>query len=93
MFSRGAILVSDLWESFKMAMGAMWAHKMRAGLTLIGVVIGVMTIISTMTVLGGIKYKVDESIQNGLSSTESEGRKSRPNTPMRSASDVLQCEP
>jgi len=59
--SLGALL-----ESFRMALEAMWAHKMRAFLTLIGVVIGVATIISMMTVLGGIKYKIDDAMLNSL---------------------------
>ncbi|MBL0063101.1 MAG: ABC transporter permease [bacterium] len=54
------------WESFRMAIEAMRAHKMRAFLTLVGVVIGVSTIISMMTVLGGIKYKIDDAMLNSL---------------------------
>ncbi|MCB9367270.1 MAG: ABC transporter permease [Calditrichaeota bacterium] len=54
------------WESFRMALDAMRAHKMRALLTLVGVVIGVATIISMMTVLGGIKYKIDDAMLNSL---------------------------
>jgi putative ABC transport system permease protein len=50
-----------------MALEAMRAHKMRAFLTLLGVVVGVMTIISMMTVLGGIKRKIDISMENQLS--------------------------
>ena len=49
-----------------MALEAMRAHKMRAFLTLVGVVIGVATIISMMTVLGGIKYKIDDAMLNSL---------------------------
>ena len=58
---------ASLWESFKMALEAMRAHKLRAFLTLLGVVIGVMTIISMMTVLGGIKRNIDNSMENQLS--------------------------
>ena len=66
MRSLSSIFVS-LWESFMMALEAMRAHKLRAFLTLLGVVIGVMTIISMMTVLGGIKRKIDNSMENQLS--------------------------
>ncbi|MBI5060094.1 ABC transporter permease [candidate division KSB1 bacterium] len=62
---RGLIQYS-VWESLRMALGAMWAHKLRAALTLLGVMIGVMTIISTMTVLGGIKHSITTSMQNSL---------------------------
>jgi putative ABC transport system permease protein len=60
-------ILSPLWEALKMAMDAMRAHKMRAFLTLIGVVIGVTTIISLMTVLGGIKNAIDTNLRNALS--------------------------
>ncbi len=58
--------LTSYWESFRMALEAMRAHKMRAFLTLVGVVIGVATIISMMTVLGGIKYKIDDAMLNSL---------------------------
>jgi len=58
--------LGSYWESFRMALEAMRAHKMRAFLTLVGVVIGVSTIISMMTVLGGIKYKIDDAMLNSL---------------------------
>jgi putative ABC transport system permease protein len=62
-----AIVFISIWESLKMALEAMRAHKLRAFLTLLGVVIGVMTIISMMTVLGGIKRRIDNSMQSQLS--------------------------
>lgn len=67
MFERGRILIASLWESLLMALDAMRAHKMRAFLTLIGVVIGVTTIIGMMTVLGGIKNSIDDNMRNALS--------------------------
>lgn len=60
-------MFASLWESLIMALEAMRAHKMRAFLTLLGVIIGVMTIISMMTVLGGIKRKIDNAMENQLS--------------------------
>ncbi len=67
MGSRSMIFLASLWESLKMALDAMRAHKMRAFLTLIGVVIGVTTIIGMMTVLGGIKNSIDTNMRNALS--------------------------
>ncbi|MCL4306303.1 ABC transporter permease [bacterium] len=93
------------WESFRMALEAMRAHKMRAFLTLIGVVIGVATIISMMTVLGGIKYKIDDAMLNSLGANvfqvqryESEGgiqfgprrRKWRPKIEASYASEIME---
>jgi putative ABC transport system permease protein len=59
-------LIMSLWESLRMALESLRAHKMRALLTLIGVVIGVATIITMMTVLGGIKYTIDDAMRNAL---------------------------
>ncbi|MBU0507468.1 ABC transporter permease, partial [bacterium] len=67
MFERSRLLLASLWESLRMALEAMRAHKMRAFLTLIGVVIGVTTIIGMMTVLGGIKNSIDDNMRNALS--------------------------
>jgi len=61
------LFVASLWEALKMALDSMRAHKMRAFLTLIGVVIGVTTIIAMMTVLGGIKNAIDTNMRNELS--------------------------
>lgn len=66
MMRKLARSLGAFWESFRMALEAMRAHKLRAFLTLIGVVIGVATIISMMTVLGGMKYKIDDAMLNSL---------------------------
>ncbi|MFZ5433035.1 MAG: ABC transporter permease [Calditrichota bacterium] len=67
MFERSRLILASLWESLLMALDAMRAHKMRSLLTLIGVVIGVTTIIGMMTILGGIKNSIDENMRNALS--------------------------
>jgi len=67
MFEKGRLVLASLWEAFVMALDAMRAHKMRSALTLIGVIIGVTTIIGTMTVLGGIKNSIDTNMRNALS--------------------------
>ncbi len=51
-----------------MALQAIWAHKMRSFLTLLGVIIGVTTIIAMMTVITGIQ-KMMEKEMSGLSSS------------------------
>lgn len=66
MLERTRLLLASLWESLLQALDAMRAHKMRASLTLIGVVIGVATIIAIMTILGGIKNTLDNSMRNAL---------------------------
>ena len=44
-----AILTSELSESFRMATTALTAHKLRSALTLLGVMVGVFSIIVVMT--------------------------------------------
>ncbi len=45
------ILVAELRESFRMAMSALAAHKLRSALTLLGVLVGVFSIIVVMTAM------------------------------------------
>src|SRR5437016_429826 len=48
---RMTILAAELRESFLMAMGAVAAHKLRSALTLLGVLVGVFSIIVVMTAM------------------------------------------
>src|SRR5262252_5784347 len=45
------ILLAEVRESFFMAMGALAAHKLRSALTLLGVLVGVFSIIVVMTAM------------------------------------------
>jgi putative ABC transport system permease protein len=49
-------------ENSLMAFQAIWAHKMRGFLTLLGVIIGVTTIIAMMTVITGIQRMIEEQM-------------------------------
>jgi len=48
---RGTFLLAEIRESFGMAMNALTAHKLRSALTLLGVLIGVFSIIVVMTAM------------------------------------------
>src|SRR2546427_1958431 len=50
-------------EIIAMALASLGANKLRAALTMIGITIGVFSIISVMTAIGALQY----SIENGLS--------------------------
>src|SRR5207248_9950874 len=50
-------------EIIKMALGSLGANKLRAALTMIGITIGVFSVISVMTAIGALQ----SSIENGLS--------------------------
>ncbi|MDK9698703.1 MAG: ABC transporter permease [bacterium] len=49
-----------------MSLTTIWSHKMRSGLTLLGVVIGVAAIIGMMAIITGLQKKIDEEL-SGLS--------------------------
>jgi putative ABC transport system permease protein len=55
-------------ESAKIALGALWANKMRSILTLVGMIIGVATIIAIVSLITGMNQYVAAQIQ-GLGAT------------------------
>jgi putative ABC transport system permease protein len=48
----------NIGESFGMAMGSLWSNKMRTFLTLLGIIIGVLTIIAVVSVIQGLNNYV-----------------------------------
>jgi len=48
----------NIGESFGMAMGSLWASKLRTFLTLLGIIIGVLTIIAVVSVIQGLNNYV-----------------------------------
>ncbi len=59
---RHTILLAELRESFSMAMGALTAHKLRSALTLLGVLVGVFSIIVVMTAMRVMKSDIEKEI-------------------------------
>ena len=51
-------MISAFFENFRLAVGAFIAHPLRTLLTLLGVIIGVMTVVSMMGLLEGLQNKV-----------------------------------
>ena len=51
-----------IFESLRMAISAIVTHKLRSFLTLLGVIIGVTTIIGMMTVIRGLQLQVEEEM-------------------------------
>ncbi len=51
-------------ESLKLAIDAIWAHKLRSFLTLLGVIFGVATVIVVVSLIEGFNKYVDEKIAN-----------------------------
>jgi len=59
---RPTLLLAEIRESFSMAMGALAAHKLRSALTLVGVLIGVFSIIGVMTAMRVLKYRIETDL-------------------------------
>jgi putative ABC transport system permease protein len=51
-------------ESLKLAFDAIWSHKLRSFLTLLGVIFGVATVIVVVSLIEGFNKYVDEKIAN-----------------------------
>ncbi|HDL17521.1 MAG TPA: FtsX-like permease family protein [Bacteroidetes bacterium] len=60
-------LFIEFWENIHIALGALVMHKMRAFLTLLGIIIGVLTIISISSVISGLNKAFSNEI-SGLGS-------------------------
>jgi len=45
----------DVGESFRIAIGAIWANKARGVLTTLGIIIGIVAVITTMTAFNGMQ--------------------------------------
>ena len=56
------ILIAEIRESFFMAMGALAAHKLRSALTLLGVLVGVFSIIVVMTAMRVMQNDIESHI-------------------------------
>src|SRR5512132_3303731 len=62
MTRRTTILLGELRESFAMAMSALTAHKLRSSLTLLGVLVGVFSIIVVMTAMRVMQGDIEQQI-------------------------------
>lgn len=49
-------------ETLKLALSAVWAHKLRSVLTLLGMIIGVMSVVIVVSLIQGFNRYVDEKI-------------------------------
>jgi putative ABC transport system permease protein len=64
---RSTVLAAELVESFRMAMSALAAHKLRSALTLLGVLVGVFSIIAVMTAMRVMQNDIERRL-SGLGS-------------------------
>lgn len=53
-----------LIEILKVALAAIWAHKMRSALTLLGMIVGVTAFVTVVSLIQGFNVYIDEKIAN-----------------------------
>src|SRR5918993_4397318 len=51
-------------ETLKLAVAAIWAHKLRSALTLLGMIIGVAAVVVVVSLIQGFNAYFDEKIAN-----------------------------
>ena len=61
-------LLMEIAESFRIAMSAIWANKARGALTTLGIIIGIVAVITTMTAFNGMQ----NAFRQGFSSVGSD---------------------
>jgi putative ABC transport system permease protein len=57
----GAAVAARL-DDLRLAMSALGAHRLRSGLTLLGIVIGVFTVVAMMSLLNGLQASIDKNM-------------------------------
>src|SRR6187200_2982911 len=62
MSKRTTIIAAELRESFLMAMSSLAAHKLRSALTLLGVLVGVFSIIVVMTAMRVMQSDIEKEL-------------------------------
>src|SRR5690349_3298317 len=56
--------LAALWESFRVAIASLRANKLRTGLTLIGIIVGVTAVIAVMTIINGLNETVAQTFSS-----------------------------
>src|SRR6476619_5887419 len=57
-------LTSSFYENFKMAFDTLKGNKLRSVLTIVGVVVGVITVMLISSVISGIKVAVEKQVES-----------------------------
>jgi putative ABC transport system permease protein len=57
-------MLSAMWEAIGMGLAAIRAYKLRAGLTILGVVMGIMTVTGMSSIVAGLNKSMASQIQN-----------------------------
>ena len=61
--SSGRIAIFALWESVKIGLSSLIAYKMRAALTILGVVMGIMTVTGVSAIIAGLNKSLSSQLE------------------------------
>jgi len=57
-----------VWEAFIISIDSIWSHKLRSFLTLLGIIIGVASVVTVGAAIEGLRFYVTSSLENALGS-------------------------
>lgn len=60
--------LAALWEAFRIAIDSIWNHKLRSILTLLGIIIGIVSVVTVGGAIGGLGDFISQSISSTLGS-------------------------
>lgn len=55
-------LLNEVWEGIRIALRAIWAHKLRSVLTTLGIIIGIASVTAMATLLNGVDRSFEASL-------------------------------
>lgn len=55
-------LIVEFWESFNIALRSLSTNRLRSGLTMLGIIIGIVTVTAMITVINGLENVMDSSL-------------------------------
>ncbi len=59
---------ASLWEASRISIDSIWSHKLRTFLTLLGIIIGVASVVSVGAAIEGLRKYVTDSLEGALGS-------------------------
>jgi putative ABC transport system permease protein len=67
-YSKKRPFTTALWEALRIALDSIWNHKMRSILTLLGIIIGIVSVVTVGGAIGGLGEYISNSISSTLGS-------------------------